>query len=133
MEHIRLQKLAPVFFCFQVLILILGLMPAARLAYDNRVERFAVADRQAEQRYKAFTEAFGARNHFIVSLRFDEAQFDETLAENLLTRFRGSPRGGSGTFSPFANARTQPPRGSGTALPLFATRLGLHFRAVRAQ
>ena len=91
MKHIRLQKLAPVFFCFQVLILVLGLMPAARLAYDNRVERFAVADRQAEQRYRAFIQAFGTRNHFIVSLRFQEDQFDESLAETILTRFRGIP------------------------------------------
>ena len=55
---------------FQVLCTVaLGLL-AARLPYDNRIDRFAVEGRDAERRFEIFRQAFGVREYFLVVLEF---------------------------------------------------------------
>ena len=83
-----MKKLSPAFLCVQVFLLGLFVWKASQLTYDNRVEQFAVGARQAEQRYREFVNAFGDREHFVVTLQFNEGHYDALLGERLLAQFR---------------------------------------------
>ena len=76
-----IKRYAPLILAIQLITLFFFAWRTARMGYDNRIGRFAVANHEAERAYQTFAEAFQPKEIFLVMLSFDGADRPEMVTK----------------------------------------------------